>query len=339
MGITYLLTHSANIYELDTSYGTLLLDLGLVPPDSEKAKKLTEREVCELLKEAKEELLQKAFEDLDWIEDQYHLTCGPRQPYYFLRYRLGYDLSTVRKVEFDPNELANEILEHGKKLLIKGYAKDGTILAKVDYWQEAGFYVYWNRRTGRFRVGEYSYGPISYSTEKVGPAYDPVTGENFDRAGMVQSEWKGDKLTSDEELVARVHIHPKTFYRTALYPSAADIGSLDDIRNNAIVHNQKWDHVQDFILFPPTKNYELAKLWNGKQNDQITMLIHDSRWNRFEAITKWDRLRDTEGQDLSVLNELDEHIFRLDETGKVVEGKSDLESYDLDNKIDETCKK
>ncbi len=117
-----------------TSYGTLLLDLGLVPPDSEKAKKLTEREVCELLKEAKEELLQKAFEDLDWIEDQYHETYGPRQPYYFLRYRLGYDLSTVRKVEFDPNDLAREILEHGKKLLIKGYAKDGTILAKVDYW-------------------------------------------------------------------------------------------------------------------------------------------------------------------------------------------------------------
>ncbi len=198
--------------------------------------------------------------------------------------------------------------------------------------------MYWNRRTGRFRVGRYSYGPISYSTEKVGPAYDPVTGEDVDRAGRVQLEWKGDKLTKDEELVARVHIHPKTFYRTALYPSAADIGSINYIRNNAIVHNQKWDHVQDFILLPPTKNFELATIRKGKQNDQISMLLHDSKWNLEKAEEKWEKLENTRGKDKSVLNELDEHIFRLDETGKVVEGKLDLQSYDLDNKIDETCK-
>ena len=308
-----------------------------MPPDSEAAQDLTEKEVCEFLEKAKEELLQEAYENLDWIADQYHFYYGIPDPYTW-RFGFNYNFLSPVEVAFDPNELAELILEHGKKVLIKGYAKDGTVLPKTDYWQEVGFYVYWNKRTGRFRVGKYSYGPISLSTERVSPAYDPVTGKIVDRAGTVRIDWKGDNLKRDEELVARVHIHPKTYYRRALYPSVGDIGAINKIRRRAVVHNRQWNHVHDFILFPPTKDLERAKFHNGKQNNEITMLLHDSKWNRDKAQEMWSKLIDSFDEDKSVYNELDKHIYRMNESGKVVDGTLDSENHDLDDKIEEFCK-
>ena len=319
-----------------TSFGTLYLDLGLVPPDSEKARDLTEKEVCEFLARAKEGLLQEAYENLDWIADQYYFYYGLPDPFTW-RFGFNHNFLSPTKVEFDPNKLAKVILEHGKKVLIKGYAQDGTVLAKTDYWQEVGFYVYWNKRTGLFRVGKYTYGPISESTERMYPAYDPVTGNAVDRAGTVRIDWKSDNLKHDEELVARVHLHPKTYYRRALYPSAGDIAGIDEIRRYALIHNRKWNHVHDFILLPPTKDFDRAKFQNGKQNNEITMLIHDSKWTSAKAEDMWSKLIESLDEDKSVYYELDKHIYRMNESGKVVEGPPDSESYDLDNRIEEFC--
>ena len=63
-----------------TSYGTLYLDLGLVPPDSEAAQDVTEKEVCEFLEKANKELLQEAYENFDFkgtiLEDTLEDKCG-----------------------------------------------------------------------------------------------------------------------------------------------------------------------------------------------------------------------------------------------------------------------
>lgn len=321
---------------IKTSHGTLLLDLKLVPPDSNKAKQLTEQEICDLLEKAKDDLLQEAYEQLDWIKDQYYFTYGSPAHYYW-PYEYYFNLPMLNVVKFDPNKLARLILEHGKKLLVEGYAKDGTVMPKIDYWQEVGFYVYWNKRTGQFRTGKYSYGPISESTERMYPAYDPVTLKHGLRAGSVQINWTNDNLANDEELIARVHVHPKTYYREALYPSLSDIVGIDYIRKNKNVHNREWKHVQDFILFPPTKNYELAKKYDGKTDSKITMLVHDSKWSLAQANKEWSKRKESLVKRKSVYDNFDKYTYRLDETGKVVEGKINFDGVDLDDQIEKNC--
>ena len=39
----------------------------------------------------------------------------------------------------------------------------------------------------------------------------------------------------------------------------------------------------------------------------------------------------------SVYNELDKHIYRMNESAKVVDGTLDSDSHDLDDKIEEFC--
>ena len=98
------------------------------------------------------------------------------------------------------------------------------------------------------------------------------------------------------------------------------------------------NHVHDFILLPPTKDFDRAKFRNGKQNCEITMLVHDSKWNYDKAEDMWSKLFKSFDEDKSVYNELDKHIYRMNKSGKVVDGTLDSESHDLDNKIEEFCK-
>ena len=51
----------------------------------------------------------------------------------------------------------------------------------------------------------------------------------------------------------------------------------------------------------------------------------------------WSKLFDSFDEDKPVYNELDKHIYRMNESGKVVVGPPDAESYDVDDKIKEFC--
>lgn len=68
---------------IKTSHGTLLLDLGLVPPDSNYARQLTEQEICDLLEKAEDDIVLEAFEQIDWIKNQYYFTYGSPVHYYW----------------------------------------------------------------------------------------------------------------------------------------------------------------------------------------------------------------------------------------------------------------
>ena len=98
------------------------------------------------------------------------------------------------------------------------------------------------------------------------------------------------------------------------------------------------NHVHDFILLTATADFDRAKFRNGKQNSEIAMLLHDSKWNYDKAEDMWLKLIDSFDEDKSVYNELDKHIYRMNESGKVVDGTLDSESHDLDDKIEEFCK-
>ena len=186
-------------------------------------------------------------------------------------------------------------------------------------------------------MGNYNYGPISNSTERMSPAYDPITLKAVPRAGTVRINWKNDKIANDEELVARVHVHPNTFYREALYPSTSDIIGFNRLRNKRIVHNRKWKHVHDFILLPPSKNTELARLKNGKIEKNVTMLLQNSNWNIEKATKAWKSWYINNSNVNSVLNELEDSIYRFDGEGKIVSGKLKNDKFNFDEHIENYC--
>lgn len=204
--------------------------------------------------------------------------------------------------------------------------------------------MYWNKKTGHFRVGKYFYEPISESTDRISPARDPITGRKVDKAASVRIRWENDNRSTNEELVARVHVHPNTHYRAALYPSWSDIGLIDLVRRNASysglhygVDNKKWPHAYEFILFPPGKHYDPAEKSNIKQVDKISMLMHYTPWRISESKDWWDTWEESRGTNVMVMDKLDQFVFRFNDDGTIVDGGIAIENQNLNDKINNLC--
>lgn len=76
---------------------------------------------------------------------------------------------------------------------------------------------------------------------------------------------------------------------------------------------------------------------DGKTDSKITMLVHDSKWSLAKANKERSKRKESSGKKKYVYDNFDEYTYRLDETGKVVEGKINFDGVDLDDQIEKNC--
>lgn len=118
-------------------------------------------------------------------------------------------------VQFDVEALYKFVREAAEELALPG--TDGKA---VDWrrLQEGGFYVYWNRKTGRFRIGRISIGELY--------------------AGSVRVDYEYDQKSPDEERIARLHTQP-----SGTVPSFQDIFSSKYLWQTGVLS----DYGKEFI--------------------------------------------------------------------------------------------
>ena len=139
----------------------------------------------------------------------------------FKAYNIVFDSYYI--IRFRESKLYKLVREVADELALAG--KDGIA---VDWRnkQEAGLYIYWNYKTGNFRVGQTTYGALGTAS--------------------VDIEYRNDKQTSDEVMIGVLHTQPNT-----TYPSYHDIDASRFFVDKRISS----PYLKDFIAAVKIDNY------------------------------------------------------------------------------------
>ena len=152
-------------------------------------------------------------------------------------------LDSYYTIRFRESKLYKLVREVADELALAG--KDGVA---VDWRnkQEAGLYLYWNFKTGNFRVGQTTYGALGTASVRI--------------------EYRNDKQTSDEVMIGVLHTQPKT-----TYPSYHDIEVTRFFADERISS----PYLKDFIVTVKVDNFgnEYVKI---KMFDLISIPISNN---------------------------------------------------------------
>lgn len=137
-------------------------------------------------------------------------------------------------VHFDEEELYKLVREAANELALPG--KDGKA---VDWRrkQEGGFYIYWNRKTGKFRIGRITLGELHSSSVSV--------------------DYRYDNKTTDEVRIGRLHTQP-----SGTAPSFQDIISSKRLANSGTLSSFAKEFIASVSIDEFGKEYVELKMYD-----------------------------------------------------------------------------